>query len=205
MASWITETSSITNPVELTSGVYDVDDDVSLFDSAVSALTGFTEHFACDGGFTTSLVKNTTRKIGTSSVGGSSGFGSEQISAITFDINGGSIEVGSDDNDDLYSKNQGHDVKRHPLTPISPPGGGKAVQFMSPKSASSIGSNKAKSNSMAYGGPSAELDPISSSSSVHSGGSNNSKKRAPVPPLRDPAMEDSEEDQMWEEGRGMQL
>ena len=68
MASWITETSSITNPVELTSGVYDVDDDVSLFDSAVSALTGFTEHFACDGGFTTSLVNNTTRKIGSSSV-----------------------------------------------------------------------------------------------------------------------------------------
>lgn len=198
MASWITETSSITNPVELTSGVYDVDDDVSLFDSAVSALTGFTEHFACDGGFTTSIIKNNTRKIGASSVGGSSGFGSEQISAITFDINGSSIEVGSEDNDDVYSKNQGHDAKRHPLTPISP-GGGKAVQFLSPKSAGSGGSNKAKSKSMAHGGSSALLDHISSSSSVHSGGSNNSKKRAPVPPLRDPNMEDSEEDQMWEE------
>ena len=200
MASWITETSSLTNPVELSSGVYDVDDDVSIFDSAVSALTGFTEHFACDGGFATSIIKNTTRKIGASSIGGSSGFGSEQISAITFDINGGSIEVGSEDNDDIYSKNQGHDAKRHPLTPISPQGGGgKAVQFLSPKSAGSGGSNKAKSKSMAHGDSSAELDPISSSSSVHSGGSNNSKKRAPVPPLRDPNMEDSEEDQMWEE------
>lgn len=192
MASWITETSSITNPVELTSGVYDVDDDVSLFDSAVSALTGFTEHFACDGGFTTSIIKNNTRKIGASSVGGSSGFGSEQISAITFDINGGSIEVGSEDNDNVISKNQGHDA------PISQ-GGGKAMQFLSPKSAGSGGFNKAESKSVAHEGSSAERDPISSSSSVHSGGSNNSKKRAPVPPLRDPNMEDSEEDQMWEE------
>lgn len=185
MESWVTETSSVTNPVELNTGEYDADDVVSLFDSAVSALTGFTEHFQCTDGMADNFShahKNTRKHNGAYSASASgigsecSGFESERISAITFDMNG-SIEVGSDKIDDPYSRNEGH-ANRHPLAPISP--GGKSVQFLSPREGTGEHT-------------------VSSSTSVHSGGSSNSKKRAPVPPLRDPNMEDKEEDQMWEE------
>merc|ERR1719291_343395 len=41
--------------------------------------------------------------------------------------------------------------------------------------------------------------PIVPSDSMRSGGSGGSKKRAPVPPLRDRTLEDAEQDQTWEE------
>ncbi|KAL3777386.1 hypothetical protein ACHAW5_004215 [Stephanodiscus triporus] len=157
MESYVTETSSVTIPVELesfSSSGYDVDDEVSFFDSATSALTGWTEKFSLSNAKTSKSVY---------SQGGfesrASGFISEPISSITFDYGNGSVETSLHDTDDPYSRKQRHAIR-----------------------------NRSSGDK-----------PISSSSSVQSERSNSSKKRAPVPPLRDPNMEDKEEDQMWEE------
>lgn len=119
-----------------------------------------------------------------------------KLSALSFDLNGSietSIEEISVPRTSSYnkSKSRKHHQQagngRAPLTAIHP---AKAVQFRSPSNASS----KSNGNSYAGGAP-----PISPTSSMTSNISNASKKRAPVPPLRDPKMDDSEEDQMWEE------
>ncbi|KAL3809669.1 hypothetical protein ACHAXA_004220 [Cyclostephanos tholiformis] len=181
LGSYVTETSSVTIPTELdvySSSGYDVDDDdVSFFDSATSALTGWTEKYP------TSHAKNSKSVY---SEGGfdseASGFASERISAITFDNEHGSVEASLYDIDDEYSKKQHHE-ERESLAVIPSI---KGKKYCSP----SFSSQKEEDT---------DGHTIASSSSVKSVASNSSIKRAPVPPLRDPNMEDKEEDQMWEE------
>ena len=184
-ASCVTDTSSITNPTEF-GFIYSNDDDeddndkvrndnndevVSFLDSATSALTGFPGAGGIsEWGFSENSLSSAT---------------SERMSTISFDMNG-SIEASLDDievhacphSSNKNTKHRhGHD--RKPLVVIPP---GKEMQFRSPKSNRVVGDEFS-----------------SSSSSVVSARSSASKKRAPVPPLRDPNLDDTEEDQMWEE------
>lgn len=181
MGSYFTETSSVTIPVELdvySSSGYDVDnDEVSFIDSVTSALTGWTEKF--------SHAKNSQSVYSEGGFESASGFASERISAITFDNDNGGVE--SSLIDDTYSRKQ-HNENRKPLAAIPSV---KGVRF-SPQSSSSAAANSSENGGAGY-------QSISSSSSVRSDTSNSSKKRTPVPPLRDPTMEDNEHDQMWEE------
>ena len=191
MGSYFTETSSVTIPVELdvySSSGYDVDDDeVSFFDSVTSALTGWTEKFS---------VPRAKNSQSVYSEGGfeseASGFASERISAITFDNDHGGVETSLNGIDDAYSRKQ-HNENRKPLAAIT----SSKVHF-SPQSSSSAATSP-KSQSKTTENRGAGYQSISSSSSVKSETSNSSKKRTPVPPLRDPTMEDKEQDQMWEE------
>jgi hypothetical protein len=184
IGSYVTETSSVTIPAELdlnSSSGYDVDDDdLSFFDSVTSALTGWTEKFQ------TSASKN-SKSVHSEG----SGFTSEHISAITFDNEHGSVVASLYDIDDEYSRKQ-HREERETLAVIPT---GKGAKYSSP----SYSSPKKQDAEVLK--EDTDCQTVSSSSSVKSTASNSSKskKRAPVPPLRDPNMEDKEEDQMWEE------
>ena len=199
LASYVTDTSSITNPIELGftySNDDDVDNDinqngevrntdgddevVSFLDSVTSALTGFPGAGGIsEWGYSENSLTSATR--------------SERLSNISFDMNG-SIEASLDEIEineypNSASKNTRHrhgNSNRKPLVVIPP---GKEMQFRSPKSSNNNNNNR-------RGGG---VDAFSSTSSVGSERSSASKKRAPVPPLRDPNLEDTEEDQMWEE------
>ena len=189
IGSYVTETSSVTIPVELdvySSSGYGVDDDdVSFFDSATSALTGWTEKYP------TSPTKKSKSVYSEGGFSEASGFASERISAITFDNEHGSVEASLYDIDDEYSRKQHHEEKE--TLAVIPPG--KGAKYSSP----SYSAPKKQDTE----GPKEDTDGqiVSSSSSVKTTASNSSKskKRAPVPPLRDPNMEDKEEEQMWEE------
>eukprot|EP00571_Detonula_confervacea_P009664 CAMPEP_0172320270 /NCGR_PEP_ID=MMETSP1058-20130122/40152_1 /TAXON_ID=83371 /ORGANISM="Detonula confervacea, Strain CCMP 353" /LENGTH=619 /DNA_ID=CAMNT_0013035499 /DNA_START=39 /DNA_END=1898 /DNA_ORIENTATION=+ len=218
MASYITDTSSITNPVgfgSFYSSEEDDDDEVSFMDSATSALTGLTGWTSANGNGAVSTSRS-ARSRGSRGFGGTGGVSesggesenfpmahsksykssaysesgyesaisdleSHQVSAISFGMNGsmetsiegsiGEIEVMTHGSRNYKSKSRKQANTKTPPAVIAPPPG-KGVQ--TPPS-------------------------ISPTSSILSNTSNASKKRAPVPPLRDPNMEDTEEDQMWEE------
>ena len=235
MASYITDTSSITNPVELELGFsYSQDeeggsnnDDVSFLDSATSALTGLTGWTSGNGnnntvGNSAAAVVLTKRgmnsghvsagSVGLSELGGVSEtennnyptelaqqqsmsqnysgvesvseLGDTRISAFSFDLNG-SVETSLDDIDASsgYAKTKGV-------------GGGKGNNKGPGRSPlSAIKKGRDNKNAARHSNDNDDSSVFSTSSRV----SNASKKRAPVPPLRDPTMEDTEEDQMWEE------
>jgi len=194
MGSYFTETSSVTIPVELdvcSSSGYDVDnDELSFIDSVTSALTGWTEKFSVPHAKKSQSVYS---EEGFESE--ASGLASERISAITFDNDNGGVETSLNGIDDAYSRKQHHE-NRKPLAAMAIPSV-KGVRF-SPQSSSSA-ATAPKSQSKSSENEGAGCQSISSSSSVRSDTSNSSKKRTPVPPLRDPTMEDKEQDQMWEE------
>ncbi len=186
MASYITDTSDITNPTEFgcinsnddddderdeeEEDDDDADDAVSFLDSATSALTGFPGA----GGISEWGFSENSMTLA-----------SERLSNISFDMdmNGsveaslaGDIEVVEKTSSNKSAKSQRQTKKnRMPLVVIPP---GNEMQ----KNRSSKSNNTHRD-----------------ASSVVSERSSASKKRDPVPPLRDPNLEDKEEDQMWEE------
>lgn len=186
MASYITDTSDLTNPTEFgflhsndddddddderdEEEEYDTGDAVSFLDSATSALTGFPGA----GGISEWGFSENSMTLA-----------SERLSNISFDMdmNGsveaslaGDIEVEVATSSSNSAMQRNAKKNRMPLVVIPP---GKEMQ----KHRSSKSNNTHRD-----------------ASSVVSEQSSASKKRAPVPPLRDPNLEDKEEDQMWEE------
>jgi hypothetical protein len=213
--SYITDASSITNPVELGfsfSNESDGDEDISYFtetecmsaltgftsmpemrDDAdcISAITGFTsipemhdEEEDGDGGFP--RVKN--RKKKSYHRPATTDASMMEVSAISFESNG-SVEAslmdgmpGKKNMSTIPMKQQ----QRAPLGQLP----AKAVQFSSPGNS--------------FDGPASPRSALKSKTPGRSSPSNASltsvqKKRAPVPPLSDPGMEDKDEDITWEE------
>lgn len=178
MASYVTDTSSITNPVELGGFSYSSEDDVDDATSALTGLTGWTsgrpggrvergDHVSEVG------AESEVSELGDESANFPLGAKSYRSygSEVKFEIDNGSVEITSTNGDYNVSKKGG----RNPLAPI--PTGRKS--------------------SKSYGGV-PPLSPTSSILSSASNVSNKSKKRDPVPQMRDPNMDDSES-QMWEE------
>jgi len=240
--SYISDTSSITNPVELGFSYSQEDvgnDDISFIDSATSALTGLTGWTSAltssntnnnvpsttavvhttprkirsgrsagsmgllglDGGDVSELDGKATRSINSykssnysngagedyggvnSAYGSVSELGDTRISAFSFDRNG-SVETSLDEIDVSSGYHKTPNKNNTPSRGRSP-----STQHQYGKKANP--SYRAKPKGMS--------NDDSSVFSTSTRGSTTSKKRAPVPPLRDPTMDDTEEDQMWEE------
>mmetsp|Transcript_5433 Transcript_5433/g.13599 ORF Transcript_5433/g.13599 Transcript_5433/m.13599 type:complete len:604 (-) Transcript_5433:1440-3251(-) len=227
-ASYVTDTSSITNPVELAFSSSDEDeggDAISFFDSATSVLTGMTGWTSANGGakgnaagdvsemdesenFPMAHSKSYLSTLSEGVESDVSELASEHISTISFAVNG-SIETSFDETEVLShvpsyrSKNsmtqqrRGANNGRSPLAPIPPTSPSKMVQFRSPSISSDPQMPSRPASKFDAGGVAAPS--ISPTSSTLSNTSSKSKKRAPVPPLRNPNMDDKEEDQIWEE------
>ncbi len=216
----MTDTSSITNPVELgfsyDSQDHDDDDEEdSYFEDytsyAASSVTGWTTE-AEESAFPVAHSKSGISPQ-TSSSYDNDDVTSCMISAISFED--GSVEASLMDGKRSGKTKKGKGSK---LTPIREPLtekttsqiAAKAVQFRSPTNISLEGKkapslpvspkSALKSKSMpqvdvkkatSFGSAGPTSPASSTTSTVVS--------RKPVPPLRDPTMEDSEEDQMWEE------
>lgn len=187
--SYMTDTSSITNPVELGfsySQEHDEDEDVSYFENdysvaASSALTGWTTE-AEESAFPVAHSKTAISQQTSYTSGGS--YENDEIgtriSAISFDDL--SVEASLMGKKSKQEKGKKPPPIRAPLSEMKSANPTKAVKFLSPTNASPRSSGPTSPGS------------ISSNTSRSS-----SKQRKPVPPLRDPTMEDKEEDQMWEE------
>ena len=213
MASYATDTSSITNPVEL-KGSYDVDD-------ATSALTGLTG-WVCDekggeaggasefgdgeafpawrarhGGRSTAYAGGCGEREMAPDAGASQSMmaASDKISALTFDLNGLSVEV-----ETVLGETGMPEALRHGDKHLSgdqhPKVNGSRIPLSEQPPPAGPGGTTSKAKGVSGG---ADTHSVTSSASGRSHTSNASKKRAPVPPLRDPNMDDSEGDQMWEE------
>ena len=119
-----------------------------------------------------------------------------KLSALNFDRTG-SIETSTEEitmpGTSSYNKSKGrkhHQQAWDDRAPLTASNSAKRVQFRSASNASS------KSKGISYGSGALPISPTSSVLSPTI--SNASKKRAPVPPLRDTKIGDSEEDQIWE-------
>lgn len=199
MASYVTETSSITNPVELGFSYSDNDDESSV----TSALTGLTGWTSANGGglaavresaavsalgddsenFSMAHSKSKSTALGCEMEAASEMVESNAISAISFDLDG-SVEASLEKFGNVIPQTKSDTSKSGPTD---------TATFPIPSDSPGRGH---KSKGITYGGG---APPISPSASVLSNNSNASKKRAPVPQMRDPNMDDSEEDQVWEE------
>jgi len=218
-ASYMTDTSSITNPVELgfsyDSQDHDEDEDDSYFEDytsyAASSMTGWTTE-AEESAFPvahskTGLSQQTSNSYENDDVT------SCMISAISFED--GSIEASLMDGKNYEKTKKGKGSKlttiREPLTEKgSSQPAAKAVQFRSPSNISLEGKktpNLPLSPKSALKSKSVPQVDVKKATSFGSAGPTSPASsttssvvtRKPVPPLRDPTMEDSEEDQMWEE------
>lgn len=213
MASFVTDTSSITNPAEL--GFSFSDEDQSSATSALTGLTGWTSAMGgvsgVSGGlgavselsesqnFPVAHSKSNKSAYTTEDMMGEDEMEavSNGVSAISFDMDG-SVEASLEEAEDMMlprirSKNSNSRSKsgRRQVETVGP---AKAVQFRTPSE-----SSRSRSKGNAYGNNGGVPPSISPTSSTLSKDSNASKKRAPVPQMRDPNMDDTEEDQMWEE------
>jgi len=205
MSSYVTDTSSITNPVELEFSSSGEDES-----SATSALTGLTGWTSANGGVLAAVSelsqsdnfpvahsksnKSAYTESGEDDMEAvSEMLESNKFSAISFEMDG-SVETSLGEIDDMPRIRSYKSENKKQAEVVNP---ARAVKYRtrsgSPRPIKSKGN---KGNAYGGGVPAPAISPTSS---VLSNNSNASKKRAPVPPLRDPNMDDAEEDQMWEE------
>ena len=232
MASYVTDTSSITMGIELGgisfSDENDDDDDpnddaVSFIDSATSALsglTGWTSAYGGGGGGHREAGMDTISEMGESEAfqpmahsksykssaseynsqsgrdnieeEASAAMQSGKISALSFDMmDDGSVETSLGEIEVLHAPSYKSRGSRKGKVNYGG-GGGDTRPPLMPRSQ---GNNNTNSKAVQFRSEGKKA-PSSPTASVNSNGS---KKREPVPPMRDPNMDDTEEDQMWEE------
>ncbi len=173
-ASYFTETSSVTNPPELLGLVDDEDyDDAISYISESSALTGWTT----ENSAAPAPRQQLSAKLGaiTESVGEGDALSKSPYSSFGDEISAYN-EGGESVETSLASSNY---LPNKALA--------KAGKYLSPRNKVTSPRNNRQHHRQTFG---------SDESSIVS---NASKKRAPVPQLRNPEMDDTEEDQMWEE------
>ena len=191
--SYITETSSITNPPELLSTCEDFDDNVSYI-SVTSALTGWTTE---NSAAPSAEIRQKHTKLGSISEASASDFDSHNFPLVWSSKSEGSDSYSSAEGEDISIYNDGESVEAslHASDFLPTKAINKAVQIFSPRTKVASPRNNPPER---HNERQLDESSISSKASRTSIVSNASKKRAPVPPLKDPAMEDTEDDQMWE-------
>ncbi|KAL7546535.1 hypothetical protein ACHAWF_013948 [Thalassiosira exigua] len=227
VASYATDTSSITNPVEL--GSFDDDEDDSVgnenddgvvsfgVDDATSVLTGLTGWTSANAAATEVSELGASEAQSNFPIGASKSYRSAYTEDDHNDGDGGeeagrgaamALSFETDGSIEISPKRSGRKPKekggrggdtREPLMVIPL---GRAVHLSAP-SPSNCTKSPRSSKGKGYGAhlllPTASVQSCQSGMSHSSRGSNWSKKRHPIPPLRDPAMDDDEKDQQWEE------
>ena len=172
-ASYFTETSSVTNPPELLGIVEDEDfDDAISYISETSALTGWTT----ENSAAPTPRQQQSERLGAISEGESVGESKSSAQSRSPYSSFGDEMSGESEETSLAASDY------LPNRAFS-----KAEQYLSPRNNAASPRNNRQRHRQTFG---------SEESSIVSDAS---KKRAPVPQLRNPDMDDAEEDQMWEE------